>query len=263
MSQPTVAAVMLVNGREAMARKAVECVRQQTYGNLELIVLDTGAEPFYLEWAFAAYRREKPLQTVGELRNRANDLTGADIIVHFDSDDLSNPHRIEEQVALLQASGADAVGYNEALFWDERMPSERYEWTGGAPLAERVPDAVVPIRHFANQGGAWLYSNPDPRFCLGASLCYWRKTWERKPFEATSQGEDFRFCVGLKTVGVSSLNNLKPIQRDGAIDLTPRFIARIHGGNTSTAYSEETMRQASEWRRVPEFDSHTRGVMAL
>lgn len=241
MSQPTVAAVILVSGRHEMARRAVECVRAQTYGSLELIVLDTGAEPFYLEWAFAVYRRERPLQTIGELRNFAGEKVGADIIVHFDSDDLSNPHRIEEQVALLQASGADAVGYSEALFWREDSHPQNP----------------------ALDGEAWLYSNPDPRFCLGASLCYWRKTWERKPFEATSQGEDFRFCVGLKTVGVSSLNNLKPIQRDGAIDLTPRFIARIHGGNTSNAYSEETMRQASEWRRVPEFDSYTRGVMAL
>ena len=45
----------------------------------------------------------------------------------------------------------------------------------------------------------------------------------------------------------------------------PRMIARIHGGNTSTAYDPALMRasemQGSGWRRVPEWDSYCRGLM--
>jgi hypothetical protein len=115
---------------------------------------------------------------------------------------------------------------------------------------------------------AWLYSNPDPRYCLGTSLCYWRKTWERKPFEATSQGEDVRFCTGLKCLGVSGINRDEPagpgLSCQG-VDVVPRMIARIHSGNTSTVYRPELMaaieRQGGEWKRSPEWDSYCRGVM--
>jgi hypothetical protein len=239
MSQPTVAAVMLVNGREAMARKAVECMRNQTYRGLRTRVLDTTPGTPTITHvddlnAYWTHRPDLAGATIGALRNHVNALAdGADIIVHFDSDDYSHPRRVEEQVALLESRGADAVGYNEALFW--REPYEQAVW----------------------------YSNPDPRYCLGASLCYWLRTWERKPFKHVSQGEDFNFCIGLNTVGVSSLRNPPAVQSGEFIDLRPRFIARIHAGNTSTAYAEETIARASEWRLVPEWNRYCADRMAL
>jgi glycosyltransferase involved in cell wall biosynthesis len=233
MSAPTVAAVMLVNGRDAMTRRAVECVRAQTYGNLSIVVLDTGGAP---------------RESIGELRNRANALTSADIIVHFDSDDYSHPGRVAEQVALLEASGADAVGYNEALFWREHRH------------CNCAPDALYQ-NCMARAPAAWLYANGDPRFCLGASLAYWRRAWARKPFAATSQGEDFRFCLGLRTVGVSSVRVIRDFEQPPVECKEPRFIARIHAGNTSNAY--RGIENASEWRRVAEWDAYCRERMAL
>ena len=139
-------------------------------------------------------------------------------------------------MVLLQSSGADCVGYREMLFWKQ-------------------PD-----------GEAWLYSNRDPRYCLGTSLCYWRKTWERKPFEATSQGDDHLFTLGLKCVSVTSIFDVHndpyiDVLPNGEADKTPRMIARIHAGNTSNAYDPADMRKASEWKRVPEWDSHARWIM--
>lgn len=239
--KPTVAAVMLVNGRDAMVRRAVECVRAQTYQRLSLVVLDTGESSVALPCDVETWRHVPGLSgcSIGELRNVANGYTDADIIVHFDSDDYSHPRRVEEQVALLEASRANAVGYNEALFW--REPYDQ----------------------------AFLYRNEDPSEMLGASICYWRRVWERKPFEATSQGEDFRFRVGLKTVGVSSIYKVGTHPETGAVFTLPhqmrepRFIARIHASNTSNAYTRENLARASEWRRVAEWDSYAKGVMEL
>jgi glycosyltransferase involved in cell wall biosynthesis len=164
-------------------------------------------------------------KTIGALRNEANALARADILVHFDSDDWSHPNRIAEQVALLQSSGADVVGYREMLFWRD------------------------------DGGEAWLYSNKNPGYALGTSLCYWRRTWERKPFPATSYGEDLQFCTGLKVCGVPAFGCSGEAYHD------PRMIARIHHGNTSTAYKPENMARASEWKRVPEWDQYCRSVM--
>ena len=156
MAEPLVCCIMLTRDRPAMARRAVECFRAQTYERASMICLDTGAGD-----NVSVQHYHMPMwadRSIGALRNEANAMVGsADIIAHWDDDDWSHPHRLAEQVALLQASGADVVGYRDMLFWDQR------------------PGAFC---------GAWLYSNPLTRgYALGTSLMYWRKTWKRCPFD--------------------------------------------------------------------------------
>jgi len=195
-------------------------------------------------------------KSIGELRNEAlafktgygHDKT--DIIIHFDDDDWSHPNRIAEQVALLQSSGADVVGYREMLFWRERS-------FNGVTMPEGY---TKPISE--NPGEAWLYRSTNRSYALGTSLAYWRKTWERKPFPATSYGEDLQFCTGLKVVGVTSVYDPSDIHTKAhGVMLQPRMIARIHAGNTSTAYRPENMAKASEWRRAESWDGYCRSIM--
>jgi hypothetical protein len=172
--------------------------------------------------------------TVGALRNEANRLTDeGEVLVHWDSDDVSHERRIEEQVALLQASGADAVGYSDMLFW-------------------RGPQLYKP------DGEAWLYLGPQK--ALGTSLCYWRKTWEHKPFpdqprRGFASGEDTDWIKGLNLATASSL--FFP----GETSNTPRMIASIHSDNTSGSY--RLMEHSDSWRRIPEWDAYCRNRMAL
>src|SRR6185369_11808099 len=119
--QPLVVGVMLTADRHDMTRRAIASFEAQTYERKCLLVLDSGREPLNLPTNIRQIYKHMPgvKLTVGELRNVANAMAGgADIIAHFDSDDWSHPRRLEEQVALLQASGADVVGYNEILFWE-------------------------------------------------------------------------------------------------------------------------------------------------
>lgn len=236
MPEPTVCAIMLTANRPEMARRAIECFRAQTYQAKWLFILDS-VDPSMkavfgiglIDHVWINRELYGGCETIGQLRNtairEASECFSADILIHFDDDDWSHPNRIAEQVALLQSSGADVVGYNEMLFWRE------------------------PVTCGDTDGEAWLYTQPRRDYALGTSLCYWRSVWERKPFEATSVGEDVRFCTGLKVVGVSSIIGL------------PRMIARIHAGNTSSAYRPEAMRAASEWQRVPAWDEYCGLVM--
>lgn len=172
-----------------MARRAVECFRKQTYQNKRLHVLHTGIEPVL---AFGGHDEvfEKwiPIPdagefSIGKLRNYANQSAihiNADILIHFDDDDWSHPNRIEEQVALLKASGKQAVGYRTVLFCDER------------------------------NGQAWRYHNDDPRYCIGSSLAYLRSTWERKLFKDINRGEDREFLRDIETLGVDSIVGAEP-----------------------------------------------------
>lgn len=262
VAQPSVCAVMLTRDRPEMARRAVECFRDQTYSHARLGIIDTSSgdfDPVLCGWHFESdyksyvHMPELRGKTIGELRNFIVHSTPKDsILIHWDDDDWSHPNRIAEQVALLQASGADVVGYREMLFLDQRVAVYN-----NAPTIDED-------KWTRSEGAAYLYTNDNPYYALGTSLCYWRKTWERKPFEPTSQGEDHSFMVGLKCVGVSAMDNL------GAVKLTdnppadcfePRMVARIHTGNTSNSYTPDHMRR-EEWRRAPAWDQHCRSVFA-
>jgi glycosyltransferase involved in cell wall biosynthesis len=262
MTEPLVCAIMLTRDRPAMARRAVECFRRQTYGNRFLFILDTGGETHGLtenrdaRMMGHSWRPEFQGESIGKLRNRANDaLPDRQILIHWDDDDWSHPNRIAEQVALLQSSGADAVGYREMLFWDERKYVARVE-------RERSYDESR--EGFVNE--AWLYRSQSPKpYALGTSLCYWRKTWEAKPFPAVIQphnpsvnwGEDYEWCRGLK---IESQSSFRPQDHGWDFDESPRMIASIHGGNTSPAYQKL---ECPEWTRVPAWDEYAREAMRL
>ena len=236
MTEPIVAAICLVNGRNDMVRRAVRSFRAETYDAMRrhLILFDTGQTLFETDGSDAENEvrvdaREFQECRIGALRNAAGALTpGADIIVHWDSDDYSNPNRIAEQVELLQSNGADCVGYREVMFWDTR------------------PGAFC---------GAWLYTNPCSNWCHGASLCYWRKSWERKKFEDMNAGEDLVWQAGLKRAAVSGVGHSKTCF--GKRDAEPRLICGLHGGNTSAAI----VAGAPEWKRAPLWDERVRAIM--
>jgi len=239
VSDPFVVAVMLTRDRGGMNRRAIKSFRSQTYENKGLLVLDTGDSSWgeHIAWREneVHWKVKESGMTIGELRNYANEyvttwpIGSTDIFAHWDSDDWSHPQRLTEQVALLQASGADCVGYNSALFWDTRKDGE-----------------------------AWLYQFPNPLYALGASLMYWRKTWERNTFDRVSHGEDERFTKRCKTVGVSSM----VIEQGDRIDWeVPRVIFGVHGGNTSGAY--DFTKRNGNFKRVPEWDAYCRKEMEL
>ncbi len=277
MTEPTVCAICLTRDRPELAKRAVECFRKQTYGNKLLVVYDTGgALPEYAKESDdniqMVLRNGNRNLTIGALRNQANSFAaGADIIVHFDDDDWSHPNRIAEQVALLQASGADVVGYNEMLFWREPRTEFQVQGMDAAGI------------HIGKRGEAWLYTSTRGGVpALGTSLCYWRKTWERHHFANETQGVEDHWMREKNVVGVSAMgcwscqmgrDNVLPRCPVCALGYdpsratpvhSPRMIARIHGGNTSNGYDLEkhVANGSREWKRVPEWDQRVRGILA-
>ena len=242
--KPTVCGVMLVNGRAQMVKRAIQCFRAQTYEPKRLIILDTGTTPLDLErypgiWEESAYMPEWAGETIGCLRNKANSIAWengiCDTFAHFDSDDWSHPRRLEEQVALLEASGKQCVGFRGCLFWDTR---QRDDMPGGYRYNE-----------------AWLYRQDEPRYAIGASFMYCRELWEKHPFPDAPH-EDRRWWltpeVSNNCVGVSSLMPMED----------PRMVCQIHGANTE-AYKRSDMLAGGGgvWKRAVEFDSYCASKM--
>lgn len=127
--------------------------------------------------------------TVGAKRNSLCRDAPGDIILHMDSDDLYAADWITRSVEALISSKADIVGLSTGYF------------------------------HNIQTGNVHLYTAPPGQlYLMGATLCYWRKTWERKPFKDLQKGEDTDF---ISNNGRLHCHGYK----DG-------FMATIHGANT-------------------------------
>lgn len=227
-----------------MQDRARKCFEKQTYTNRRILICDESA------WDPISY-------TVGKHRNAANEKTPEGcIIAHLDDDDYSHPNRLAEQVALLQSSKAEAVGYHDMVFW------ERNQFFNVSPCQEcgatEYAEGCDPI-HFkdmrrgciSNPGEAWLYQHGGDRYALGTSLMYWRKTWERVKFPDTSKGEDTLWLREVKCQSVSGFMS----ERVGG----PRMIAEIHGSNTSSRIH----RDSDQFTRIPELDKYCSERMKL
>lgn len=234
---------MLTRDRNALAQKAIDCFVRQTYPKDRrcLLIFDTNAEEMQvarlgeqIAHVLAPRMNGAP---IGLLRNAANERISSDIIVHWDDDDWSHPERLQEQVQFLRVNApeAECVGYNEMLFWR----TEEKE--------------------------AWLYTNLYS--ILGTSLCYWRKTWERRkfldsfpqrartdqPYDGRCEYENWKEAKQYKAVSAYTLDECN---EHFFLQLRMlHMIARIHGNNSSNKYANMEAAPAN-WMRVPRWDAY-------
>lgn len=227
---PLVTAVMLVDGRHGMAARAVQSFMRQTYprDRRYLLMWDSGdphyAPPFVYDFHGIEIWHRKRGGAIGFMRNAAIAESKGEIIIQWDSDDVSSDDRITEQVELLESSGADAVGYSEMFFADTRD----------------------------GKCNAWCYRHPHPHYLIGTSLAFHRRVWEAKPFpdlpkpgDPQSACEDTVWQYGLKCVAVSAATD------------PPKMIATVHGANTRLVIDPH----CCEWTRRTDWDEKLRGIL--
>ncbi len=274
--EPLVCCVCLTRDRPEMLKRAIACFQAQTYRRKFICAYDTspGAQPIRDNIASPTGAFEGSIlhfpdnagKSIGWLRNEialhhCEATIAPDIFIHWDDDDWSHPERIAEQVALLKASGKEAVGFREMLFWrfvDCKCASGTCSPRDSGHWGRMLRTAHHPTCPRSSDGTgdeAWLYISGKPSYCLGTSLCYWRTVWERRPFEDVQTGEDYAWLKGVDSLGVFAL---RPAEK-------PRMIASIHGGNTSPVYKREYLEgseaQRGEWKRVPQWDDYCRRTM--
>ena len=261
MSKPTVCAVMLVNGRPEMVARAIRSFRAQTYERKWLLLWDSTPELICCDQTEHDGVYHVPAAdagSIGALRNEANGFWNKyPIIAHWDSDDWSHPQRLTEQVELLARSGKECVGYNQMLFWrttGELQFDPRFGNEGFGAVTEDDDSISVETGPLVECGEAWLYRLPFRGYALGTSLMYWRKAWERNPFEDTSNGEDKAFLGKVSCESGPAFTDFRGLAQ---VKQDPRMIATVHGANTATVIDPAH----SEWKRVPEWDKRVSAIM--
>ena len=111
--EPLVSCLIVTQGgREALARRAIDCWRRQSYRPLELVIVSDGS--IELTNSVRAFAPEAvvvltaPGQTLGELRNKSIAASSGDILCQWDDDDQYHPERVAKQFEWMQSRDADA-----------------------------------------------------------------------------------------------------------------------------------------------------------
>jgi glycosyltransferase involved in cell wall biosynthesis len=120
-AQPLVTVLLCHNGLRRMVKIAIDSYLSQDYPNRELIVVDDGPDLIFdlVMPIPACHYIQHNARNLSEKRNVGCKAARGEYIVHFDADDWSGPHRISDQVAMMQRQpGAAVGGYSSALWWD-------------------------------------------------------------------------------------------------------------------------------------------------
>lgn len=195
MTKPLVSVIMPCSRAQDLP-KAIKIFQSQDFPEKELIIV----ADFIMctdENKKFMYSRENisvdivPSWSIGWKRNRACELAEGKIILHQDSDDYYAPDWITRSFSHLVSSDADTTGLDKAYFCNQGIKQLRkYEYEGKQPYA------------------------------VGATLCYYKRVWERNKFPGVSIGEDTIFCANA--------GRIKPHKYING------FMAAIHGNNTAS-----------------------------
>lgn len=198
MSQePMVSCIMPTRDRRSFVKQAIHYFRRQDYGSRELVIVDDGNDSvadLATDDPRIRYARCSTRMTIGAKRNIACEESRGQVVVHWDDDDWMAPWRLTYQVGRLLANDVEICGLDRVWFFD--------------PVAARV----------------WQYIYPRSRrpWLCGATFCYRRRLWQRRPFANINIGEDNRFVMSVKFSHSLQLENEE------------FYIALIHRRNTSS-----------------------------
>lgn len=216
---PLVSCLMITGDRPTLAWRSVLCFLAQNYPAKELVIVDDGGDDT-LEGKVTRLADERILyrrlpadgKTLGELRNTAVAEASGIFVAQWDDDDLSDPHRLEVQLALLRALEADLCLLERQVIWwpaDRRMGiSRRRFWEGSfLALKSKLPpypaqrhgeDAPV-VRGLVAAGRTAIVDLPYLyTYVFHGGNTFAAEHWAEQWTAATERYEDSRYETALQ-----------------------------------------------------------------
>lgn len=113
MERGKVSLIMTVYNGERFLREAIESCLEQTYANIELIIIDDGSTDSSVD-IINSSKDDRIVLLINESnkgqsysRNRGIKVSSGEYIAIMDADDVAYPYRIERQLDYLKVEGAD------------------------------------------------------------------------------------------------------------------------------------------------------------
>lgn len=146
-----VSAVIIFLNEARFLSEAIESVRAQTFPDWELILVDDGSTDASPDIARAAAAADPRIRVVthpnrenrgmSASRNRGLAEARGDYVAFLDGDDVWEPAKLAEQVAILEADPACGMVYGRTLLW--------HGWSAGAGEPDGLLDlGVAPGRTY-------------------------------------------------------------------------------------------------------------------
>lgn len=196
MKNKLVSVIIPVFNVEKYVQEAIQSIQNQTYTNLEIIVIDDGStdSTYKLLYEMAKkdkriklYKNEHNLKIVKTL-NRALKLAKGHYIARMDGDDISALDRIEKQVNFLENnSNYDLVGCSVKSIDEDGNIIGEQKCYSNQKLLDRTLRYVVPSIH-----ATWVVKK-EVYDCL-------------QGYRNVPGVEDYDFLLRMKTVGYKYTN---------------------------------------------------------
>ena len=158
-----VTAIIIVLNGEAYLEEAVESVLGQQFEDWELLIVDDGSSDGTLDIArrfAAADGRIRILQHtdcrthgMSQTRNLGLSQASGEYIAFLDADDVWLPHKLLEQVEILDSTREAAIVYGRSLIWHARNERKDFLYPLGVPPNElyRPPRLFVQLLENVHQ----------------------------------------------------------------------------------------------------------------
>ena len=159
MENCLVSVLMPVYNVEKFLREAIDSILNQTYKNIELIIIDDCSTDnsrdiikSYSDSRIRAYFNDENLQQP-RTRNKAIKLANGKYIANMDSDDISLPNRIEEQVKFMESNkDIDICGSYYKTFGGSKIrivktPLTDVDFKAVSVVTSPVAHPTVMLRH--------------------------------------------------------------------------------------------------------------------
>lgn len=161
MQNPLVSVIITTYNREKFLNKAIESVFNQTYKNIEILVVDDGsinkyAEPICKQFSNCTYWY-KANGGLSSARNFGIAKAKGEFIAFLDDDDFWEPFKTEKQIKiLLENKDIDCVHASAAVVDEENNPTG--EIIGASINKAHKRSGYV----FWNALGVWVVKSPTP-----------------------------------------------------------------------------------------------------
>lgn len=172
---PLVSAIVGVYNREAYLREALDSILAQTYPAIELIVVDDGSTNAGVFRIYESYgnkirliRRDRNSGTCELARYQGVKAARGAYCAFLDSDDLWEPHKIEEQIAFMEAHPKIPLCHTYTWVIDERGRRLRLRHEGVIPptgvcARQLVEHCFISISSVMVRPRFWLDAVPEEK----------------------------------------------------------------------------------------------------
>lgn len=156
MKKPLVSILVAAYNGEQYVAQAIESALNQTYSNIEVIVVNDGSTDrtpeivkSYLDDKRVIYFSQ-PNKGISGARNKAFELSHGGYITFLDSDDFYAPTKVEEEVNFLESHPECGAAYCRVLSFYTDVPETMYHYRRPMPSGNIFGDL---LRHqFINPG---------------------------------------------------------------------------------------------------------------